>query len=356
MFLWYGNSDSSAQYQGLIFSGYWTGLGLEQTHKICTDNTVLPCHNFVLARLHSAIRSVQRLFKFLDATGAAENMVFYDERVAGGVPDDGGSVEKRCKTFRGVNGLFFTLMVLRSAMPLRVASTLFGVHETTGGRAFTTWLNYLYRSLRRLVRLPSREEVDKFSPGNFCDQGYAAVAMVLDATELEVCSSWQTDMNWAMYSTYKGRQTVKLLVETTPGGASCYIGNAYPGRMTDVEVVRVSGVVGDMREGGLSHNGVMLMADKGFNAMSPLLIKEGIHYVAPPFKRQNKGQFTEPGMDSNREVANFRIHVERAIGAVKKWRIVDTKVNHKQLDDVAMCFHVVAALVNMMQQPFKSDK
>ena len=180
--------------------------------------------------------------------------------------------------------------------------------------------------------------------------------MVLDATELEVCSSWQTDMNWAMYSTYKGRQTVKVLVGTTPGGAICYIGNAYPGRMTDVEVVRASGLIGDMREGGLSHNGVMLMADKRFNAMSPLLVNEGIHYVAPPYKRQKEGQFMEPDMDSTREVANLRIHVERAIGAMKKWRIVDTKVNHKQLDDVAMCFHIVAASVNMMQQPFKSDK
>lgn len=42
-------------------------------------------------------------------------------------------------------------------------------------------------------------------------------------------------------------------------------------------------------------------------------------------------------MDDHREVANLRIPVEREIGTMKTWRILDQKFNHKHLDGVEMC-------------------
>lgn len=125
--------------------------------------------------------------------------------------------------------------------------------------------------------------------------------------------------------------------------------------MTDCEVVQKDKLVEKMRDAGLSHSGCHLMADRGFNSISPALIKEGIHFVAPPWKRRNQTQFQKGDMESTREVANLRIHVERGIGAMKKWRITEHKFNHKQYDHITMCFRVVAGLVNMMPQPFKSD-
>lgn len=99
-------------------------------------------------------------------------MIFFNAREGGGLTSDGGRVKRRSGGFRGMNDLFFTLMVLRTAVPIVVASTLFGVHETTGGRAFTTWLNFLCRNLRPMVRLPSLDEVDMFAPDNFARYGY----------------------------------------------------------------------------------------------------------------------------------------------------------------------------------------
>lgn len=307
-------------------------------------------------RVNPRITSEQKLYEFLDAEGAATHVVFYDKREGSGLKQTGERVSHRNGVFRGINGLFLTLMVLRTAVPLVVASTLFGVHETTVGRAFTTWLNFLCRSLRPLVRLPSIDEVDIFAPDNFVRYGYGKCALVLDATELEIPRSWQGDMNWACYSTYKGRQTAKVLVAVTPGGAICYISPAYPGRITDTEAVSKSGLIDAMKTGGLCHSGLQVMADKGFNSISPLLIKEGILYVAPPYKRQKETQFTDADMEANWEVANLRIHVERAIGAMKQWSIIDRKFNHNQLDHIEMCFRVVAGLVNITRRPFRSDK
>ena len=98
---------------------------------------------------------MQRLWCFLDADGAATRMRFWDQRHHDGRTDDGELKEQRVKVFRGVNGLFFTLMVLRTAVPLVVLSALFGVHQTTGGRAFTTWINFLNRSLASRYSTPS---------------------------------------------------------------------------------------------------------------------------------------------------------------------------------------------------------
>lgn len=282
-------------------------------------------------------------------------MQFWDQRHGDGRQEDGSMKEQRAKTFRGVNGLFFTLMALRTGMPLVVLSTLFGVNETTGGRAFTTWLNFMHRSMQPLMRLPTREEVDADAPDNFLRQGSGSVALVLDASELAIHNSWQTDVNWVRYSSYKGTQTAKILIGTTPAGAIAYVGEAYPGRMTDCEVVKKDRLVKKLSEAGLADNGVQLMADRGFNSISPLLVKEGIHFVAPPWKRRKEQQFQRGDMEATREVANLRIHVERAIGAMKKWRIVEHKFNHKQYDHITMCFRVVAGLVNLMQQPFKSE-
>ncbi|CAN0193522.1 unnamed protein product, partial [Pylaiella littoralis] len=86
--------------------------------------------------------SLEKLYEFLDAEGAATHVVFYDKREGSGLKQTGERVSHRNGVFRGINGLFLTLMVLRTAVPLVVASTLFGVHETTVGRAFTTWLNF----------------------------------------------------------------------------------------------------------------------------------------------------------------------------------------------------------------------
>ena len=298
----------------------------------------------------------QKLYGFLDERGAAEHMVFFDQRDGGGITSKGEKVQSRQKFFRGLNGLCFTLFVMRTALPIASASALFGVHETTGGRAFTTWLNFLSRSLQPLVRLPCLvREVQNLAPKNFLDKGYGNCVIVLDATELEIPRTWQTDMNWACYSTYKGRQTAKVLVGITPAGAICHVGPAYPGRMTDADVVKKSGLLQSMKEAGLSGHGLLVISDKGFNAISPLLIKEDLLYVAPPYKRQRESQFTGADMESQWEVANLRIHVERAIGGMKNWRILQHKFDHKRLDQVEMCFHVVAALVNMIHRPFRSD-
>ena len=72
-----------------------------------------------------------------------------------------------------------------------------------------------------------------------------------------------------------------------------------------------------MVEQGLSHNGMHVMADRGFNTIAPLLMRVKIHYVAPPMKRKGEGQYRREDVNITRDVGNLRIRVQRAIGAMK---------------------------------------
>lgn len=180
-------------------------------------------------------------------------MNFYnaDKEQASGLKGNGKRVIRRAKTLGGANGRFFTLFVLRTGMSLRVASILFGVSESTGGRAFTSWLDLLAGGLRPVVHLPDVGRVVESAPPNFRRKGLSSCCVVLDGFEIPCDMLWQSDARAALWSQYKKSYTAKLLIGTTPAGAICYISDAFTGRTSDVEIVRECGILDELKAGGL---------------------------------------------------------------------------------------------------------
>jgi len=207
----------------------------------------------------------------------------------------------------------------------------FGVSEQTAGRAFTTWVCFLRRSLRPFVRLPLPDEVEANAPPSFVRAQLGKCILVLDGVELETTRAWQANMAHVLWSPYKGRPTGKLMVAVTPGGAICYIGPMYGGRLSDADIVKKSGLIQRLTQLGYSGKGFSVMADRGFNPLAVSLLEAGILYVAPPSTRAGEEQFTAEDAEISKEVANLRIHVERAIGALREWRYLDTKFTSKSL-------------------------
>ena len=296
--------------------------------------------------------SSQGLYSTLNDEGAADNMTFYES--GSSVESDGSRKAQRKRTFGGPNGLFFALFIMRTSSPVAVASALFGTSETTGGRAFSTWVNFSAKPLRPLVRLPLPHEVALTAPENFVASNLSKIILILDATEVEVDRVRHKDAAYVLCSTYKSKPTGKVLIASPPGGAICYVSGVYGGRLSDAELVRESGLLDDLRLRGFASGGFHVMADRGFNSLAPLLMQDEIHFVAPPWKRQGEDQFTEADANLTQEIANRRIHVERAFGAMEKWRILDTRFSSKELDHMGMCFQAIGGLVNLLQQPFAS--
>lgn len=293
---------------------------------------------------------MQALYVLVDDEGAAKNMDYYGEKEDAG----GERAKRRARDLGCKNGLFFALFVIRTGSTLTVASALFGVSKQTAGRAFTTWVCFLRRSLRPFVRFPKIDEVEATAPPNFIRAGLGKCILVLDGVELETMRVWQANMAHVIWSPYKGRPTGKLMVAVTSGGAITYIGPMYGGRLSDSDIVKRSGLIEGLVKMGYSGKGFSVMADRGFNPLAASFLEAGILYVAPPSTRTGEEQFTTEDADISREVANLRIHVERAIGALKEWRYLDTKFSSKQMDVVPMVWEICASLVNMLRPPFAS--
>jgi hypothetical protein len=128
----------------------------------------------------------------------------------------------------------------------------------------------------------------------------------LECTEIQTERPSLDSVNAVMYSNYKSRHTCKVLVACTPGRIVSYVSEAVGGDMSDVELVRKSGILHKFEKGD------KVMADKGFNNKADFLIGD-VELIMPEFARKSV-QFTESNNVTNAQVSNAHIHVERVIG------------------------------------------
>ena len=84
--------------------------------------------------------------------------------------------------------------------------------------------------------------------------------------------------------------------------------------MSDKEITAKSGVL------RLLEDGDNLMADRGFDISD--ILPAGVTLSIPPFKG-SRPQLTAQEVEDTARIAAVRIHVERAIGRVKNYHILD---------------------------------
>jgi len=87
------------------------------------------------------------------------------------------------------------------------------------------------------------------------------------------------------------------------------------------------------------------MADKGFT-IGDLLAKKGAFLQIPPFLA-NKQQFTSTEVELTKTIARVRIHVERAIGRVKQFHILDPVIPISLNSSISSIFRVCCFLSNL---------
>ena len=89
------------------------------------------------------------------------------------------------------------------------------------------------------------------------------------------------------------------------------------------------------------------MADRQFN-IQEMLASKGVKVNVPPFMNQS-GQFTEQEVLATRRIATLRIQVERAVGHIKNYHVLDfipTTLCKRGLID--MIFFVCAMFTNFL--------
>ncbi|XP_062591631.1 uncharacterized protein LOC134253139 [Saccostrea cucullata] len=218
------------------------------------------------------------------------------------------------------NQLFLTLIKLRQHKPNFELSRLFSISQTTVENIWITWVNFMSRQWRELNFWPEKDLVTFFSPSDFYSK-FPSTRVLLDGTEIPVKKPKPPIAQQATFSTYKNRNTVKVLVGSTPGGLISYVSPAYGGSASDRQLVERSPLLSaDLFEPGDS-----LMADKGFNVQDLFAPKDVTVNIPSFFKQKNR--MSGKTVLRDRKISSKRVHIERLIGLGKTYKILKTPLN-----------------------------
>ena len=167
---------------------------------------------------------------------------------------------------------------------------------------------------------------------------YPSTHCIIDETELFIQKPANSTAQQLTFSSYKNHNTFKVLIGIAPEGSISFVSELYDGNISDKHLFEVSGLL-DLLEDGDS-----IMADRGFN-IDELFQDKNITLNIPPKLTDSSKQLTESERIATRRIASVCKHVERAIGCIKHFCILDSIPN--SMHDVAnQVFFVCAVLAN----------
>lgn len=145
-----------------------------------------------------------------------------------------------------------------------------------------------------------------------------------------------------MYSDYKSSATHKFLLGMHIRGGICFLSDAFEGSVSDKALFKECGIIQLLQEGDL------ILADRGFN-IGDICNEIGCTAIIPPFL-SGRQQFTRDEVDLTRSVASARVHVERIIGRIREFRLMQ-KIIPKTLTPIISQIAFVTAMLVNFQEP-----
>lgn len=204
------------------------------------------------------------------------------------------------------------LMRLKAGLFVQDLADRFGISISLVSRICITWINLLYFELKDIFPFPTQELVCKNMPEEFAE--FASTRIILDCTELFIQRPSAMLAQSETWSDYKHHNTWKLLVGVTPNGQVSFLSDLWGGRVSDKQITRESGVL------ALLDSGDNVMVDRGFDIRD--ILPAGVTLNMPPFLA-GRDQLTAAETEETMTIASVRIHVERAIGRIKTYHILD---------------------------------
>lgn len=276
--------------------------------------------------------------------------LFEDEELNEGISLTVESTKRPGKKISIEDEFLMVMMKLRMGLSNLDLAERFNLSESTVSVKLITWFNYLYVILGSLKIWPGRNIILSNSPQEFV-QKYPNTVVIIDATELqiEVPSSLQKQSE--TYSSYKSHTTLKCLLGVDPKGGIIFVSQLYEGSISDKEIVKRSGFLSVLKqklEMGELHKGDAVMADKGFDIENELKAM-GLNLNIPTFLRA-KGSFSEEDVIRTQTIAMHRIHVERAIGKVRRFHLFNSVIPVTMFGTINQIW-TVSCLLSNFQNP-----
>jgi len=225
---------------------------------------------------------------------------------------------RRCSDLSTEDQFFLTCIKLRQHTANFELSRLFGISEFSVGNIFVTWVNFLDKQWHELDIWPNGDLVRYFMPSDF-GRKFPSTRVILDGMECPIKKPACPLAQQTTFSTYKNRNTLKVVVGSSPGGVISHIPESYGGSASDRQLVERSGLTKKCEAGD------SIMADRGFNVQDMFATRD-ITVNIPTFMK-NKNQLSAMTVVKDKKIASKRIHIERLIGLAKTYKILQEPMN-----------------------------
>lgn len=230
---------------------------------------------------------------------------------------------------------FLTLICLRRRTPIFELSRMFKVTKTCVTNIFVTWINFMSRELGDLDWWPDRDIVRFNCPTDF-KLKFPTTRVIVDGTECPIEKPKEPVLQQGTFSTYKNRNTMKVLVGCTPGGLVSHVSDAYGGSASDRQIVERSNLT------KICDPGDSVMADKGFNVQD-LFIPSNVSVNIPSFFKK-KNRLSGETVLNDRKIASKIVHIERIIRLGKTFKILKKELNSTETalatEIIQVCFYL----------------
>ena len=280
-------------------------------------------------KFYTGFPSFQLLMACFTFLGPAVSMLSYE--------DHSKLTKGKPHKLSPLNEFFLMLCRLRLGLYEQDLAYRFQISQSSVSRICSTWINFCFFKFKELPIWPTRSIIDSHMPCIFQDL-YPSTRCIIDATEIFIQKPQNPSAQQLTFSKYKNHNTYKALIAISPSGAISFVSDLFGGNISDKELTSRCGLL-DLLEDGDS-----VMADKGFN-IADLLNAKSVTLNIPPKLTDSSGQFSEDDRVKTRRIASVRIHVERAIGRVKNFNILESIPNsmHNMANQI---FFVCAMLTN----------
>lgn len=282
-------------------------------------------------KFYTGLTVAQFMHLFASLGAAVYNLTYYGSKGT-------GKCKRKSATMKilPLNQLFLTLVRLRVGLLHQDLGYRFKLSVSTVSTIVTTWIQLLYSRFKKLDMFPERRILRQCRPSSFSK--YPNCRVIIDGFEIFTQSPRNFEEQGNVYSAYKHHATFKFLIGISYSGAITFLSHGFEGSISDKEIVKQSGILDLLQEGDL------VMADRGFT-IKDLLDPLGVTLKIPPFLNGRERLTPQEEVETKR-IAKLRIHVERAIGRLKKFRLLEHVIPLNMRPIVGqMCF-VAACLVN----------
>ena len=300
--------------------------------KMCKHYTAFP-----------TVEILKSVFFSLNSGHMGENIILYNNQSVKGL-----SAAGRPRNLSAFESFLLTVVRLRRNFDVEHLSFLFDISEGTVSNTVITWINFMYAQFGSICIWPTRAQVDAAMPKS-CKEKFPKTRVIIDGVEFKVAVPSSLINHKMMWSDYKSHTTVKVLVGIAPGGGFTFISAAFPGSISDKNIVIKSGLLYPE----LWEKGDAIMADRGFT-IDDYLKPIGVDLIIPSFLK-GRQQLDADEVVRTQQIACERIHVERMIQRLKCFHIFDRVIPVNMLGSLNQMISVCGFLCNFQEPILKSS-